>query len=180
MLFGEYNPSGKLPVSFPRHVGQMPMTYAHKNTGRPGPQPGVTWSSYTDVANDPLYPFGYGLSYTTFTYSEPRVSAAEIGRDGTLQVTVTITNAGPRAGVEVAQLYVRDLVGSVTRPVKELKGFQKVELQPGQSREVTFTLKAADLAFYTAAGKWEAEPGAFKVFVGGNSRDVKEAAFSLK
>jgi beta-glucosidase len=104
----------------------------------------------------------------------------EIGRDGTLQVTATITNTGPRAGVEVAQLYVRDLVGSVTRPVKELKGFQKVELQPGQSREVTFTLKAADLAFYTASGKWEAEPGAFKVFVGGNSRDVKEAAFTLK
>ncbi len=180
VLFGEYNPSGKLPVAFPRHVGQMPMTYAHKNTGRPGPQPGVTWSSYTDVANDPLYPFGYGLSYTTFTYSEPRVSASEIGRDGSLQVTATVTNAGPRAGVEVAQLYVRDLVGSVTRPVKQLKGFQRVDLQPGQSREVTFTLKAADLAFYTASGKWEAEPGAFKVFVGGNSRDVKEAAFSLK
>jgi beta-glucosidase len=180
VLFGEYNPSGKLPVAFPRHVGQMPMTYAHKNTGRPGPEPGVTWSSYTDVANDPLYPFGYGLSYTTFTYSAPRVSASEIGRDGTLQVTATVTNAGPRAGVEVAQLYVRDLVGSVTRPVKELKGFQKVDLQPGQSREVTFTLKASDLAFYTAAGKWEVEPGAFKVFVGGNSRDVKEAAFTLK
>ena len=180
VLFGDYNPSGKLPVAFPRHVGQMPMTYAHKNTGRPGPEPGVTWSSYTDVANDPLYPFGYGLSYTTFTYSEPRVSASEIGRDGSLQVTATVTNAGSRAGAEVAQLYVRDLVGSVTRPVKELKGFQKVEMQPGQSREVTFTLKAADLAFYTASGKWEAEPGAFKVFVGGNSRDVKEAGFTLK
>ncbi len=180
VLFGDYNPSGKLPVAFPRHVGQMPMTYAHKNTGRPGPEPGVTWSAYTDVSNDPLYPFGYGLSYTTFAYSEPRVSAPEIGRDGSLQVTATVTNAGQRAGVEVAQLYVRDLVGSVTRPVKELKGFQKVDLQPGQSREVTFTLKASDLAFYTAAGKWEAEPGAFKVFVGGNSRDVKEAAFALK
>jgi beta-glucosidase len=180
VLYGEYNPSGKLPVAFPRHVGQMPMTYAHKNTGRPGPEPGVTWSSYTDVANEPLYPFGYGLSYTTFTYSEPKVSASEIARDGTLQVTTTITNTGPRAGVEVAQFYVRDLVGSVTRPVKELKGFQKVELAPGQSREVTFTLKAADLAFYTASGRWEAEPGAFRVFVGGNSRDVKEAAFGLK
>jgi beta-glucosidase len=180
VLFGDHNPSGKLPVAFPRHVGQMPMTYAHKNTGRPGPEPGVTWSSYTDVANDPLYPFGYGLSYTNFTYSEPRVSASEIGRDGSLQVTATITNAGQRAGVEVAQLYVRDLVGSVTRPVKELKGFQKVDLQPGQSREITFTLKASDLAFYTASGKWEAEAGAFKVFVGGNSRDVKEASFTLK
>ena len=180
VLFGDANPSGKLPVAFPRHVGQLPMTYAHKNTGRPGPEPGVTWSAYTDSPNDPLYPFGYGLSYASFTYSEPKVSAPEIGRDGSLQVTTVITNAGKRAGVEVAQLYVRDMVGSVTRPVRELKGFQKVDLQPGQSREVTFTLKASDLAFYTAAGKWEAEPGAFKVFVGGNSRDVKEAAFNLK
>jgi beta-glucosidase len=180
VLFGDYNPSGRLPVGFPRLVGQLPMTYARKNTGRPGPEPGVTWSSYTDVPNDPLYPFGFGLSYTTFTYSEPKLSAAEIGRDGSLQVAVTVTNSGPRAGVEVAQLYVRDLVGSVTRPIKELKGFQKVELQPGQSHDVTFTLKASDLAFYTAAGKWEAEPGGFKVFVGGNSRDVKEAGFRLK
>ena len=108
------------------------------------------------------------------------MSAPEIGLGGSVQVSVTITNAGKRAGVEVAQLYVRDMVGSVTRPVRELKGFQKVDLQPGQSREVTFTLKASDLAFYTAAGKWEAEPGAFKVFVGGNSRDVKEAGFTLK
>ncbi len=180
VLFGDYDPSGKLPVGFPRAVGQLPMTYAHKSTGRPGPDAGVTWSSYNDVPNDPLYPFGYGLSYTTFTYSEPKLSAAEIGRDGSLQVAVTVTNSGQRPGVEVAQLYVRDLVGSVTRPLKELKGFQKVELQPGQSREVTFTLKASDLAFYTASGKWESEPGAFKVFVGGNSRDVKEAGFRLK
>jgi beta-glucosidase len=180
VLFGDYNPSGKLPAGFPRLVGQLPMTYAHKSTGRPGPQPGVTWSSYNDVPNDPLYPFGYGLSYTTFTYSEPKLSAAEIGRDGTLQVAVTVTNTGKRAGVEVAQLYVRDLVGSLTRPVKELKGFQKVELAAGQSREVTFTLKGSDLAFYTASGKWEPEPGAFKVLVGGNSRDVKEAGFRLK
>jgi beta-glucosidase len=180
VLFGDANPSGKLPVAFPRSVGQLPMTYAHKNTGRPGPEPGVTWSAYADSPNDPLYPFGYGLTYTTFTYSDPRVSAPEIGLGGSVQVSVTITNAGKRAGVEVAQLYVRDMVGSVTRPVRELKGFQKIELQPGQSREVTFTLKASDLAFYTAAGKWEAEPGAFKVFVGGNSRDVKQAGFTLK
>jgi beta-glucosidase len=132
------------------------------------------------VPNDPLYPFGFGLSYTTFTYSEPKLSAAEIGRDGSLQVSVTVTNSGERAGVEVAQLYVRDMVGSVTRPIKELKGFQKVELRPGESREVAFTLKASDLAFYTAAGKWDVEPGAFKVYVGGNSRDVKETGFRLK
>jgi beta-glucosidase len=180
VLFGEYNPSGKLPAGFPRSVGQLPLSYAHKNTGRPGPEPGVTWSSYNDSPNDPLFPFGFGLSYTTFTYSAPQLSAAEIGPGGSLQVSVTLTNAGKRAGTEVVQLYVRDLVGSVTRPVKELKGFQKLELAPGQSREVSFTLKAADLAFYTAAGKWEAEPGSFRVFVGGNSRDVQEAGFTLR
>jgi beta-glucosidase len=180
VLFGDYNPSGRLPVAFPRLVGQLPMTYAHKSTGRPGPEPGVTWSAYTDVPNDPLFPFGFGLSYTTFTYSEPRVSPAEIDAAGSLRVSATVTNTGQRAGTEVVQLYVRDLVGSVTRPVKELKGFQKVELQPGQSRDVAFTLTASDLAFYTAAGKWEAEPGPFRVFIGGNSRDVKTAGFALR
>ena len=179
VLFGDYNPTGKLPVSFPRVVGQEPLYYGHKNTGRPGPEPGVTWSHYTDVPNDPLYPFGFGLSYTTFAYADPTLSATEIGRDGQLQVTVTVTNSGKRAGTEIAQLYVRDIVGSVTRPVKELKGFQQVELAPGESRDVTFTIRPADLAFYTARGRWEAEPGSFKVFVGGNSRDVKEASFTL-
>jgi len=180
VLFGDYNPSGKLPVSFPRSVGQQPLYYGHKNTGRPGPEAGVTWSHYTDVPNDPLYPFGFGLSYTSFTYSEPKLSAPEIGRDGQLRVTVTVTNSGSRAGTEIAQLYVRDMVGSVTRPVKELKGFERVELAPGQARDVTFTVTPVDLAFYTARGRWEAEPGAFMVFVGGNSRDVKGASFTLK
>lgn len=180
VLFGDYNPTGKLPVSFPRVVGQEPLYYGHKNTGRPGPEPGVTWSHYTDVPNDPLYPFGFGLSYTTFAYADPTLSATEIGRDGQLQVTVTVTNSGKRAGTEIAQLYVRDIVGSVTRPVKELKGFQQVELAPGESRDVTFTIRPADLAFYTAQGRWEAEPGSFKVFVGGNSRDVKQASFTLR
>ena len=180
VLFGDYNPSGKLPAAFPRHVGQLPMTYAHKNTGRPGPEPGVTWSSYNDMPNDPLYPFGYGLGYTTFAYSEPRVGTPQIDRNGVLDVKATVSNTGTRRGVEVVQLYVRDLVGSRTRPVKELKGFQRVELAPGESREVTFTLKAADLAFHTASGKWETEAGAFKVFVGGNSRDVKEAGFAVR
>lgn len=180
VLFGDYNPSGKLPVSFPRVVGQEPLYYGRKSTGRPGPESSVTWSHYTDVSNDPLYPFGFGLSYATFGYSEPRLSAAEIARDGRLQVSVTVSNTGRRAGVEIVQLYVRDLVGSVTRPIKELKGFERVELGPGESREVTFTLTPADLAFYTANGRWEAEPGAFKVFVGGNSRDVKEASFTLR
>jgi beta-glucosidase len=180
VLFGDYDPTGKLPASFPRAVGQEPLYYSHKNTGRPGPEPGVTWSHYTDMPNDPLFPFGFGLGYTSFSYSQPSLSAPEIGRDGQLQVKFTLTNTGSRPGAEIAQLYVRDMVGSVTRPVKELKAFQRVELQPGQSREVSFTIKAADLAFYTARGVWEAEPGAFKVFVGGNSRDVKEAAFTLR
>jgi beta-glucosidase len=180
VLFGDYNPSGKLPVSFPRVVGQVPLYYGHKSTGRPGPEPGVTWSHYTDVSNDALYPFGFGLSYTSFSYSDPRLSTAVIGQGGELKVSVTVTNSGRRRGSEIVQLYVRDMVGSVTRPVKELKGFERVELPPGQSSDVTFTIKPADLAFYTARGRWEAEPGAFKVFVGGNSRDLKEASFTLK
>jgi beta-glucosidase len=180
VLFGDHAPTGRLPMAFPRHVGQLPMTYAHKNTGRPGPEPGVTWSSYNDMSNDPLYPFGYGLTYTTFAYSAPQVSAAKMGRDGSVTVTASVTNTGARAGSEVVQLYVRDLVGSVTRPVRELKGFQRVELSPGQSKDVAFTLRASDLAFFTASGKWEAEPGDFKVFVGPNPRDAKEAAFTLR
>jgi beta-glucosidase len=180
VLFGDYNPSGKLPASFPRDEGQLPMTYSHKNTGRPGPLPVVFWSHYTDAPNTPLYPFGFGLSYTTFAYDKLRLDRTEMDRNGQLQATVTVTNSGERAGVEVVQLYVRDLVGSVTRPVRELKAFQRIELQPGQSRDVTFTLNAADLAFYTASGRWEAEPGEFRVFVGTNSRDVSEATFTLQ
>ena len=180
VLFGDYNPSGKLPASFPRDEGQLPMTYSHKNTGRPGPLPVVFWSHYTDAPNTPLYPFGFGLSYTTFAYEKLRLDRTDMDGNGQLQATVTVTNSGERAGVEIVQLYVRDLVGSVTRPVKELKGFQRIELQPGQSRDVTFTLNAADLAFYTASGRWEVEPGEFRVFVGTNSRDVSEATFTLR
>ena len=180
VLFGDTNPSGKLPISFPRSTGQLPLSYAHKSTGRPVGSDMVFWSHYTDESNEPLFPFGFGLSYTTFRYSAPRLDRTELARDGQLQVSVTVTNSGTRAGAEVVQLYVRDLVGSLTRPVKELKGFRKVLLGPGESREVTFVLRPADLAFYTAAGRWEAEPGAFKVFVGGSSRDVQEAAFTLR
>ena len=161
-------------------MGQLPLYYAHKNTGRPGPQDGPFWSHYADMPNEPLYPFGYGLSYTTFTYSEPKLSRAEVPMAGEVEVATTVKNTGQRAGTEVVQLYVRDLVGSVTRPVKELKGFRKITLQPGESKDVTFTLTAADLAFHTAAGQWEAEPGAFTVFVGPNSRDTKETPFTLK
>jgi len=180
VLFGDYNPSGKLPVSFPRSVGQLPLYYNHKSTGRGNPAPQVFWSHYTDSPNTPLYPFGFGLSYTAFSYSDVHIAPREVDRDGRFRVSVTVTNTGARAGSEVVQLYVRDLVGSVTRPVKELKAFEKVDLAPGQWRELTFAMRAADLAFYTAERKWEVEPGAFKVFVGGNSRDVKEADLTVR
>lgn len=180
VLFGDYNPSGKLPATFPRSVGQEPLYYNHKSTGRPGPQPGVFWSHYTDLPNTPLFPFGYGLSYTTFSYSEIELSSPQLSMNGELEVSVTVTNSGKRAGTEVVQLYIRDLVGSRTRPVKELKGFQKVTLEPGASKEVTFTLEPSDLAFYTLARKWAAEPGAFNVYVGTNSVEVREARFTLK
>lgn len=181
VLFGRYNPSGKLPVSFPRTVGQLPLYYNHKSTGRPVNGEGnVFWSHYTDAPNTPLYPFGFGLSFTTFGYSDIRLSQREIAANETLRVTVTVTNVGTRAGKEIVQLYVRDLVGSVTRPVKELKGFRAVELAPGQAQDVTFDLTAADLAFYTARGRWEAEPGDFRVFVGTNSAETKEASFTLR
>ena len=185
VLFGEYNPSGKLPVSFPRHVGQEPLYYNHKATGRPAPPPVpgppmVFWSHYSDVPNEPLYPFGHGLSYSAFEVSAPRLSAAEIARDGELRVEVTVTNTGPRGGAEVVQLYLRDPVAGASRPVRELKGFEKVELAPGESRVVAFTLAAADLAFWTPRGAWEAEPGEFVVFVGTSSADVAEARFTFR
>jgi len=181
VLFGDYNPSGKLPVSFPRAVGQLPLYYNHKNTGRSEPESpnSVFWSHYTDAPNTALYPFGHGLSYTTFEYSDIQLSADTVAMDGELEVSVTVTNTGERFGAEVVQLYIRDLVASTTRPVKELKGFRKIELSPGNSQEVTFTLKAEDLAFYNRNGAWTAEPGAFKLFIGGNSRDVQEADFVL-
>ncbi|MBO1320475.1 beta-glucosidase BglX [Acanthopleuribacter pedis] len=182
ILFGDVNPSGKLPMSFPRHVGQLPLYYNHKKTGRPGPDPNglVFWSHYTDMDNAPLFPFGFGLSYTTFSYGDLSLSNKEIAFDGTLTVSTTVTNTGKRAGSEVVQLYVRDLVGTRTRPVKELKGFQKISLAAGATQKVSFNLTAADLAFYTRDGKWQAEPGDFEVFIGTNARDVQAARFTLK
>lgn len=182
VLFGDYNPSGKLPISFPRNTGQVPLYYNHKHTGRAAPLvPGqVVWSHYNDVPNTPLYPFGYGLSYTTFSYSALTLSKKEITAADQMQVSVTMSNTGQTTGIETVQLYIRDMVGSATRPVKELKGFQRIELRPGESKTVTFTISVKDLAFYTAAGKWEAEPGAFKVFVGGDSVKVMEADFLLR
>ncbi|MES2275029.1 MAG: beta-glucosidase BglX [Bacteroidota bacterium] len=182
VLFGDVNPSGKLPITFPQNVGQVPIYYSHKNTGRPLPNGG--WftkfrSNYLDVSNDPLYPFGYGLSYTTFSYSGIKLSGANLKPGSTLIASVTVTNTGDVAGKETVQLYTRDMVGSITRPVKELKGFQKISLKPGESKEVTFTISENDLKFYNADLKYVAEPGEFKVFIGPNSRDVKEVHFTL-
>ena len=179
VLFGDFNPSGKLPISFPRHVGQTPVYYNHKNTGRPETEGDVFWSHYTDESNEPLYPFGFGLSYTTFEISAPELSTSTLAMDGEVQVTVTVKNTGKRAGAEVVQLYVRDLVGSVTRPVKELKGFKRVELGPGEVERVVFTLTADDLAFYSRRDRWEAEPGEFVVFVGSSSDSLSTARLRL-
>jgi beta-glucosidase len=180
VLFGDYNPSGKLPVTFPKSVGQIPIFYSMKNTGRPMDPNNKYTSKYLDESNEPLYPFGYGLSYTTFTYSDVTLDKASITPQDNLTVTCKVTNSGKFAGEEVVQLYVRDLVGSVTRPVKELKNFQKIALRPGESKDVTFTITNNDLSFYRRDMTWGSEPGKFQVFVGGNSRDVEQVEFELK
>lgn len=180
VLFGSYNPSAKLPVTFPRNVGQIPIYYSMKNTGRPMDPNNKYTSKYLDVPNTPLFPFGYGLSYTTFEYSGLQLSAGKITDKDTLQISVTVKNTGRYAGEETVQLYVRDLVGSVTRPVKELKGFRKIFLQPGESQQVTFKLTARDLAFWNIDMKYTWEPGEFRVFVGGDSEKCLESGFVLE
>jgi len=182
VLFGDVNPSGKLSMTFPQHVGQVPLYYAHKNTGRPlrGPWFQKFQSNYLDVSNEPLFPFGHGLSYTQFEYGDIKLSSPDLTSGGELKVSISVTNAGERDGKEVVQLYVQDVVGSVTRPVKELKGFQKIDLKAGETKEVVFTLTTQDLSFYNYDLQFLAEPGEFNVYIGGNSRDVKEASFTLK
>lgn len=182
VLFGDVNPSGKLSTTFPQNVGQVPIYYSHKNTGRPLAE--GKWfqkfrSNYLDVSNDPVYPFGYGLSYTTFSYSDIALDKSTIQGSGKITASVTLTNTGSTEGKEVVQLYIRDVVGSITRPVKELKGFQKINLKAGESKKVSFNISVNDLKFYNGDLKYVAEPGDFKVFIGGNSRDVKEAGFKL-
>ena len=172
VLFGDYNPSGKLPITFPINVGQAPIHYDMKNTGRPIElgEPGAKYvSRYLNTPNDPLYRFGYGLSYTTFGYSSATLSASLMGPKGSITATATITNTGTRAGEEVVQLYVRDLVGSVTRPVQELKGFEKIALQPGESRTVSFTLRPEDLAFTRADMSHGWEPGEYRLWIAPSS-----------
>ena len=179
VLFGDYNPSGKLPVSFPRTVGQIPIYYNHKNTGRPGREEEHYTSKYLDIPMTPLYPFGYGLSYTTFNFENLNLSSNKLNEEDSLIVSVTVKNTGNYDGEEVVQLYVRDLVGTVTRPVKELKGFKKVMLKRGEEKTVQFTLHEKDLRFTAADMKFKSEPGIFKVFVGNNSVDVLESQFEL-
>jgi len=177
VLFGAYNPSGKLPMTFPRSVGQVPIYYNHKSTGRPY-DPNSKWTSkYIDMPNAPQWPFGFGLSYTTFSYSEPKATVNASAKQ--ILVTCSVTNTGKTAGEEVAQLYVHDLVGSVTRPVQELKGFQKIMLQPGETRELTFTLTERDLSFYRRDMTFGVEPGEYEVMVGGNSAEVKSIKVRL-
>ena len=187
VLFGDYNPSGRLPMSFPRTVGQVPIYYSYKQTGRlyggKYDEPAsdrVYQSKYRDVKNSPLFPFGYGLSYTTFKYSEVSLDKTEMTGNETLTASVTLTNTGARDGEETVQLYTRDLVGSVTRPVKELKGFQKINLKAGESRTVSFKITTSDLAFYRRDMSWGTESGKFKVFIGAHAETMNFKEFILK
>lgn len=183
VLFGDVNPSGKLTTTFPQNVGQIPLYYNHKNTGRPLAE--GKWfekfrSNYLDVSNDPLYPFGYGLSYSNFDYSDVKLSSTQMDANGELTASVTVTNKSKVDGAEVVQLYIRDVVGSVTRPVKELKGFEKVFIKAGESKTVNFKITPEMLKFYDYDLNFVFEPGDFDVMIGGNSRDVKNARFTLK
>jgi beta-glucosidase len=182
VLYGDYNPSGKLPMTFPKNVGQVPIYYNYKNSGRPMKiaQNDVFYSHYQDVSNAPLYEFGYGLSYTSFAYENLELSSKTLNSDGEIIVSVTVSNSGKYEGKEIVQMYIRDLVGSVTRPVKELKGFEMISLKPGESKVVKFTIDAKMLEFYTANNSWEVEVGDFKVFVGGSSKSDLQADFSLR
>ncbi|NIA56420.1 beta-glucosidase BglX [Massilia sp. TW-1] len=175
VLFGDVNPSAKLPMTFPRSVGQIPIYYNHFNTGRPAPTPTTTeWvSGYIDLVNLPRFPFGFGLSYTTFRYDDLRLDRETLRGNDKLQVRMTLTNTGKAAGEEVVQLYLRDRVASVVRPVKELKGFQKVALAPGETRTVEFTIDKESLSFFNSALRWDAEPGEFDLMVGASSDDIR-------
>ncbi|HKJ78573.1 MAG TPA: glycoside hydrolase family 3 C-terminal domain-containing protein, partial [Prolixibacteraceae bacterium] len=181
VLFGDYNPSGKLTATFPRKVGQVPIYYAHRFTGRP--QEGNEFqkfkSNYLDVENSPLFPFGYGLSYADFEYTNLEISKNELTMNNELEVSVDVRNTGDYDGAEVVQMYVRDVVASVTPPVRELKGFEKVFIPKGETKTVTFTITSEDLAFYNFNMEYKAEPGKFVVFVGGNSNAENSVEFTL-
>lgn len=178
VLFGNYNPAGKITATFPRSVGQIPIYYSHKNTGRPfdGKGPAKFKSDYIDISNDPLYPFGYGLSYTTFNYSDVKLSKSNLKGNETLTATVTVSNTGKIAGEEVVQLYISDPVASISRSVKELKNFKKIMLQPGEQKEVSFNITTQDLKFYNTNLKYDWEPGEFIIQIGTNSSDTRTAS----
>ncbi|EEW2061053.1 TPA: beta-glucosidase BglX [Escherichia coli] len=181
VLFGDYNPSGKLPMSFPRSVGQIPVYYSHLNTGRPynADKPNKYTSRYFDEANGALYPFGYGLSYTTFTVSDVKLSAPTMKRDGKVTASVQVTNTGKREGATVVQMYLQDVTASMSRPVKQLKGFEKITLKPGETQTVSFPIDIEALKFWNQQMKYDAEPGKFNVFIGTDSARVKKGEFEL-
>jgi beta-glucosidase len=177
VLFGNVNPSGKLTTTWPQVVGQVPMHYAHKNTGRPLLE--KDWfqkfrTNYLDVSNAPVFPFGFGLSYTNFTYSNFKLSKTNLKGKESLSASITVTNSGSRDGKEVVQLYIRDIVGTTTRPVKELKGFEKIDLKAGESKTVNFNITTEDLKFYNFDLKYDDwEPGEFEIMIGSSSADVQ-------
>lgn len=181
VLLGNYNPSGKLTVSFPRSTGQEPFYYNRKNTGRPtGSQNEVVFSQTTDVDDEPLYPFGFGLSYTNYAYGEVILSKDEFTKNQKITAKIDVSNTGKLAGEEVVQLYIRDVAASRTRPILELKAFQKVALKPGETKTISFAISEKEIEFYTANKKWEAEPGEFKLFVGPNSKELKSNTFYFR
>ena len=179
VLFGDYNPSGKLPVTFPRSTGQIPVYYYHKSTGRPFDKDNKFTSKYLDSPNTPLYPFGYGLSYTTFTYSDIRITKNRIKKGESTSVSVDIKNNGSLAGKEVVQLYIRDEFASVTRPVKELKGFRKIKISPGETKTVEFNITPDMLSFLDINLNPVVEAGRFTVLIGGNSADLITTSFEV-
>ncbi|MEY4638734.1 MAG: hypothetical protein RLZZ446_1253 [Bacteroidota bacterium] len=181
VLFGDYNPSGKLPITFPRNEGQIPIYYNYLSTGRPfkSDTDNTYVTAYTDLPNSPRYVFGYGLSYTSFQYGAVQLNTNTLSKDQKLQAKITVTNTGKYAGAEVVQLYMQDVVASIVRPVRELKAFEKVLLKPGESREITFTLDARDLSFYNDNLELVAEPGTFHLYIGGNSQATQKASFTL-
>lgn len=183
VVFGDVSPSGKLTTTFPKNIGQIPLYYNHLNTGRP--LEAGKWftkfrSNYLDIDNEPLYPFGYGLSYTTFRYGDLQLSSNSMNENGKITASVTVTNTGNYDADEIVQMYIRDMVGSVARPVKELKGFERIHLKKGESRTVSFDITVEQLKFYNSTLNWACEPGEFEVMVGGNSRDVQTKKFSLQ
>lgn len=182
VLFGDVVPSGKLTTTFPQNEGQLPLYYNHKNTGRPLAE--GRWfekfrSNYIDVSNDPLYPFGYGLSYTTFSYSDMKLSNSKMDANGNITASIVVKNTGNYDADEVVQLYIRDVVGSITRPVKELKGFKRIHLKKGESQVVEFTITPEMLKFYDYDLNYVCEPGDFDVMIGPNSKDVTKLGFTL-